>query len=121
MSGEPVHTSEALATGRRAKVSGYSLVVWCKAQINVALQIDWRIRHEVSPKFKELADIDFASEALSKGHGGEGVKSHLEFCDDTEVAAASAKSPKQVGVLARVAMRDRAVGGNEGEAFDVIA
>src|SRR5215472_16501707 len=49
------------------------------------------------------------------------MKSHFEFCDNTEVAAPSPQRPKQIGVFPHIAMHHRAICRDEFEAFDVIA
>ena len=49
------------------------------------------------------------------------MKSNLELCHNSEVAASSAESPKQVQVLARVATHHGAIGRYERETFNVVA
>src|SRR5215469_3284971 len=49
------------------------------------------------------------------------MKFHFELGNNTEVATASAKGPKQVRVLPRVATHDGAIRSDKGEAFDVVA
>jgi hypothetical protein len=65
-----------------------------KAKINVPFQVEWRVGHEVSPAFKEPANVRLGRQSFSEHNKGKWMEVHFEFRHHSEVTAAPAEAPK---------------------------
>src|SRR5438270_5077626 len=91
------------------------------SQIDIPLQFQRSVGHEISPELKQSSNMSFKSQALRKRYCGEWMQLNLEFRDNSEVAASAAQSPKQLRILSRIRAHYGTVCCYQPKSFDVIA
>src|ERR1035438_1446842 len=81
--------------GPSAEQSRYLLRMGGQAQVNVPFQVEWRFGHEVSPAFKEPANVSLRRQSFGEHHGGKGMEFQFEFCCHSEVRSEERRVGKE--------------------------